>query len=96
MARPLNNVPENNPRIVLSSPPDTNTPMYSPLPSYKDMNKPHNSQEIEVTQKLELILEVSEVPDAEVGGAIVDDDGIGGREEIVISLPLNPRYEWHY
>lgn len=60
------------------------------------MNKPHNSQEIEVTQKLELILEVSEVPDAEVGGAIVDDDGIGGREEIVISLPLNPRYEWHY
>lgn len=44
---------------------------------------------------LELKLGLVRVPDAKIGGAIVNNDGSGGTEEIVIRLALNLRYERH-
>lgn len=35
------------------------------------------------------------IPNTEIGGPIVDDDGSGGAEEGVIRLALNFGDEWH-
>lgn len=78
--RPLNNVAENNARVILSSPPDT---------SKLDKSKSHSLVQVRPN-------EGSYVPNAEVGGAIVDDDGSVGRDEIVIRLPIYVGCKWHF
>lgn len=62
MTRSLNNVPENNPRVVLSSPPDTNIPAYAVFPSDIHMSTLQNQQGIQLIQKVEQTLEALEYP----------------------------------
>lgn len=100
VAWPLDNVAENNTGLSLSCPSGnsskgTNFNVKINSPIIKNWFQKQRSPEIKVSIFFEAKLGFEEVPNAEIGGAIVDDDGSGGTKEGVIGLALNFGDERH-
>lgn len=84
-----------SPAHLCNSPKGTNLKLKPTTPSQTELEKRRKSANPENSINFWGELGFERVPNTEIGSAIVDDDGSGGTEEMVIGLALNFGDERH-